>query len=156
MSPDPRREPSWRPEPRKKILGISIPPAPKISIPPSARNPSKGTKAGFAGGVSLALVLGIWQGLPAVLSALERPAEPSRAQPTMATQESVDAAHARITVLEVQVQRQGELLCALNGGSPGPGWPCDLQAYPAPLNQPPKYRTDRVYPTKERIKEIEP
>lgn len=95
----------------------------------------------------MTLAIALWQGLPSVLDSLKSP-EPAETVQTFATQEAFDDAQKRITILETQVQRLGEIVCAMNEGSPGPDWPCDLQAYPPPRNSPPKFRTDRVFPAK--------
>lgn len=139
---DPRRDPSWEPPPRRKVLGISIPP--ESRLPESIRSPSKRTKAGIAGGAAMTIALAVWHGLPALVSAFKSEPVPPPPVVDCATQESVDQLSIRLQKLEQRQEYDFQLSCALNGGNPGPGAVCEPHYFFESRTPPPTYRSDRL------------
>lgn len=160
---DPRREPSWKPDPRgvKKSLGVRIydslrPPPPSVRIDEKGAASKSNTRRniGISGTVLAGLLLGLWQGLPRVLEATkggpEKAPELDAAGQQCATQASLVETQARVTRLEKNMKYHLELLCKLNGGNPGAGATCTEAFFYANRNPPPINRTDYLYsPTTE-------
>lgn len=164
MGTDPRKgHPGYTPTdpPQMRVGGAPIrpqraPPVEPENTPEPSAKPRRHTARNVgAGAAAVAVVGALMAGLPPVIEAMRKSDPPPKPETrehgewhgaTYATQAAVDAAHARITVLERRVQLLSELACAQNEGSPGPGWPCDVAAYPPPRDPPPRHRTDKVFP----------
>ena len=162
-SPEPSRPPLIRkvtPPPIPILSGdpvvIRDAPAPVIEPPkmpsmlPGTHYPVKRAAklGGLAVGSAGAIVIAAIGVLPQLVNGPTKKAE----QPTpipidCASQETLDRVQIEQMKIRARIKLQAELLCALNGGSPGGGWHCDQQNYTQPRQTPPFYRTDKIYPS---------
>lgn len=150
----PAADPSWTPKPRKKVLGIAVPslkPPPedlRIELKDDGHAEVKSPHAlwvtlltkVFAPGGTLVVIFTLWLKLKAP------EAEPAEITQQCATQAAFDQLQARVNALEITTRKNGESICALNGGPLGTDWPeCPPHVYWTPRETPPLKRTDRSY-----------
>jgi hypothetical protein len=131
-------------------LPVDSPPA---SLVPQAGERKNARRAKRAGAVILAIgavggvVTGVLQALPGVISASRAPEPGVYVDVTPpATQPAMDAANSEINRLRKCVSLLAQAICQQNGGSLGPEWDCDSDAFRANPSPPPAIRGDKVFP----------
>lgn len=130
-------------------LPVESPPAsivPQVGEKKTARRAKRAGVAVLIIGAVGGVVTGVLQAIPSIITASSQaPAAVVDVTPS-ATQPAMDSANAEIMRLRKCVSLLAQAICQQNGGSLGPEWDCDSDAFRANPTPPPAIRGDKVFP----------